>query len=44
MHGDSRVQYFDPIQILGKAGIATPLAAATDEVAAMLNPYMRIYV
>jgi hypothetical protein len=37
MHGDTRVQYFDPAQAFGKAG-------ASDTVDAMLYKYMRIYV
>jgi hypothetical protein len=44
MHQDTRVQYFDPVQMFGKAGLAAPLQAATDTVDAMLYKYMRIYV
>jgi hypothetical protein len=44
MHGDTRVQYFDPVQMFGKAGLAAPLQAATDTIDAMLYKYMRIYV
>jgi hypothetical protein len=44
MHGDTRVQYFDPVQMFGKAGLAAPLQAATDTIDSMLYKYMRIYV
>jgi hypothetical protein len=44
MHQDTRVQYFDPVQMFGKAGLAAPLQAATDTVDAMLYKYMRLYV
>jgi len=44
MHGDTRVQYFDPVQMFGKAGLAAPLQAATDTIDTMLYKYMRIYV
>lgn len=43
-HGDSRVQYFDPVQMFGKAGMAAPLQAATDTVEALLYKYMRFAV
>ena len=44
MHGDTRVQYFDPVQMFGKAGLAAPLQTATDTIESMLYKYMRIYV
>jgi hypothetical protein len=44
MHGDTRVQYFDPVQMFGKAGLAAPLQTATDTIDSMLYKYMRIYV
>jgi hypothetical protein len=44
MHGDTRVQYFDPVQMFGKAGLAAPLQTATDTVDDLLYKYMRIYV
>ncbi len=42
-HGDTRVQYFDPVQMFGKAGGAAPLMQATDTVNALLYKYMRLY-
>jgi hypothetical protein len=41
-HGETRVQYFDPMQMFGKAGMAGPLQTATDAVNALLSAYMRI--
>jgi hypothetical protein len=43
-HQDTRIQYFDPVQMFGKDGLAAPLLTATDTVDAMLYKYMRIYV
>jgi hypothetical protein len=44
-HRESRVQFFDPLQVLGgKASAVAPLQAATDTVNAMLYKYMRFYV
>ena len=44
-HRESRVQFFDPLQVLGgKASAVAPLQAATDTVSAMLYKYMRFYV
>ena len=40
-HGETRIQYFDPTQMFGKAGFAGPLQTATDTVNALLNAYMR---
>ena len=37
------MQYFDPVQMFGKAGSAAPLQAATDTVNALLYKYMRLY-
>jgi hypothetical protein len=42
-HGETRVQYFDPVQMFGKAGGAAPLMQATDTVNALLYKYMRFY-
>jgi hypothetical protein len=43
-HRESRVTFFDPVQMLGKAGLAGPLQAATETVNALLYKYMRFYV
>ena len=44
-HGDTRVQYYDPVQMLGaKTGIVAPLQAANDTVNALLSAYMRFHV
>jgi len=43
-HRESRVTFFDPVQMLGKAGVAGPLEAATETVNALLYKYMRFYV
>jgi hypothetical protein len=44
-HRESRLQFFDPQQVLGgKGGTAAPLQAATDTVNALLYKYMRFYV
>ena len=40
-HGETRIQYFDPTQMFGKAGFAGPLQTATDTVNALLSAYMR---
>ena len=40
-HGDTRVQYFDPVQVFGQKGFGAP---STDTVSALLNKYMRFYV
>jgi hypothetical protein len=44
MHDNTRVQYFDPVQIFGKDGLAGPLQTATNTVNALLNAYTRFYV
>ena len=45
VHRESRVQFFDPLQVLGsKGGAAAPLQAATDTVNALLYKYMRFNV
>jgi hypothetical protein len=43
-HGDTMVQYFDPLQVLGKAAPTAPLQAATDSVTGLLSAYMRFDV
>jgi hypothetical protein len=44
-HRESRVQFFDPLQVLGgKSSAVAPLQAATETVSAMLYKYMRLYV
>jgi hypothetical protein len=43
-HGDTMVQYYDPLQVLGKAAPTAPLQAATDTVTGLLSAYMRIFV
>jgi hypothetical protein len=44
-HQDTRIQYFDPVQMFGgKSGSTGPLQAATDTVNALLNAYMRLHV
>ena len=44
-HRESRLQFFDPQQVLGgKGGTVAPLQAATDTVNALLYKYMRFYV
>jgi hypothetical protein len=43
-HGDTIVQYYDPLQVLGKAAPTAPLQAAADTAAGLLSAYMRIYV
>jgi hypothetical protein len=40
-HGDTRVQYFDPVQMFGQKGFGSPLF---DSVNSLLNAYMRFYV
>lgn len=43
-HRESRVQFFDPLQVLGgKTSSAAPLAAAAETVNALLYKYMRFY-
>ena len=45
VHRESRVQFFDPVQVLGsKGGAAAPLQGATDTVNALLYKYMRFHV
>ena len=44
VHRESRVQFFDPLQVLGTKGAAAPLQAATDTVNALLYKYMRFNV
>ena len=41
---DTRIQYFDPVQMFGTAGLTAPLQAATNTVNALLNAYMRFPV
>ena len=44
-HRESRLQFFDPQQVLGgKSGSVAPLQAATETVNALLYKYMRFYV
>jgi hypothetical protein len=43
-HGDTMVQYFDPLQVLGKAAPTAPLQAANDSVVGLLSAYMRFDV
>jgi hypothetical protein len=38
------VQYYDPLQVLGKAAPTAPLQAATDTVTGLLSAYVRIFV
>jgi hypothetical protein len=40
-HGDTRVQYFDPVQMFGQKGLASPLL---DSVNSLLTAYMRFPV
>jgi hypothetical protein len=45
VHRESRVQFFDPVQVLGsKGGAAAPLQGATDTVNALLYKYIRFHV
>jgi hypothetical protein len=43
-HSDTMVQYFDPLQVLGKAAPTAPLQAANDSVVGLLSAYMRFDV
>ena len=44
-HRESRLQFFDPLQVLGgKSSSVAPLQAATETVNALLYKYMRFYV